>query len=640
MLAAIMFTDMVGYSALMQVDERTAKDKRDRHRKVLEDAILIHQGKILQYYGDGTLIIFGSAIQAVVCAVEIQRELQKEPKVPLRVGIHIGDIVYEDEGVYGDGVNIASRIESLSSPGGILISDKVYDEIKNQPELPARSFGSFELKNIIKPVELFAVTAEGISVPKLEEIEQKAGAAVRKSIAVLPFVNMSPDPENEYFSDGITEEIINALTKVKGLKVTSRTSTFMFKARNEDIRNIGHQLNVNSVLEGSVRKFKDRVRISAQLINTADGYHQWSEVYDRKLEDIFSIQDEISKTIAEKLRDDLVLPVPEETLVKSYTKDLDAYNLFLKGLFYWNKWTSGDVHTAIKYFGEAIAKDPGFVLPYSSLANCYIFLGAYGFLPSKISYPKAKWYLDKALQLDPNLAEVYTSMALVKLFYDWDLNGAYDAFQNAVRLNPGSAFVHHSYAYYMMAIGRMNEAIAEIETARTLDPLSLIINNVMSEVYFYAGRYDDALDQVTRTLELDQNFRGAKWNCGVLNSFKGNYDKAIEIFEDLRDKYGEDPKALAPLGFAYAVSGNREKAVECIHTLNELSINNPDISLNLDYAIIYRGLNERDKMYCHLEKALAEKVGGVIFLKSHPEWKKLSGDPRYRDLLKRIGVEK
>ena len=633
-----MFTDMVGYSALMQVDEKTAKENRDRHRKVLEDLIFIHQGKILQYYGDGTLTIFGSAIQAVNCAVEIQRELQKEPKVPLRVGIHIGDIVWEDEGVYGDGVNIAARIEAISVPGGVLISDKVYDEIKNQPSLPARSCGSYELKNISKPLELFAVAAEGITIPVPFEIEQKAGTAVKRSVAVLPFVNMSPDPDNEYFSDGITEEIINALTKIKGLRVTSRTSTFMFKSKNEDIRKIGHQLNVNTVLEGSVRKFKDRIRITAQLINTADGYHQWSEVYDRKTEDIFSVQDEISKSIAVKLSEGLG-ECCEEPLVKSYTKDIEAYNLYLKGLFYWNKWTASEVHAAIKYFGEAAAKDPEFALPYSALADCYIFLGAYGFMPSKTSYPKAKQYADKALQLDPKHAEALTSLALVKLFFDWDLDGACGAFQNALRLNPGSASVHHCYMYYLQAAGRMEEAVAEMETARILDPLSLVMNNVLAEAYFYAGRLDDAIVQINRTLELDPYFRGAVWNCGILNIFKGKYDKAVEIFKSMIRNFGEDPKSVSPLGLAYALSGNNEKAKECIQTLNELSKEYPGISLNMDYAMIYRGLGDQDKMFCHLEKAVDEKVGGVIFLKNHPEWKKFSGDPRYTRILKKIGFE-
>jgi TolB-like protein/Flp pilus assembly protein TadD len=446
---------------------------------------------------------------------------------------------------------------------------------------------------------------------------------------------MSPDPENEYFSDGITEEIINALTKVKGLRVTSRTSTFMFKQKNEDIRKIGHQLNVTSVLEGSVRKFKDRVRITAQLINTADGYHQWSEVYDRDLEDIFFIQDEISKTIAKKLSDDLMAAAGEDSLVPSHTADVEAYNLFLKGLFHWNKWTASDVHTAIKFFAESSSKDPHFALPYSALSNSYIFLGAYGFMGTKMSYPKARAYAQKALQLDPNLGEAYNSYALIKLFFDWDWGGSYEAFQNALRLKPGSGLVHQSYTYYMMAMGRIDEALSEIETARMLDPLSIVINNVLAEVYFYAERYDDALKQLDRTLELDPGFRGAIWNRGIMNLFNGNHETAIEIFEELTRL--EDPKSIAPLGYAYAVSGNKEKAVQCIEALNEVQKNNPEISINMDYAIIYRGLNDKEKMYCHLEKAYEEKAVGVIFLKSHPQWKKLSGDKNYEELLKKIG---
>ena len=298
MLAAIMFTDMVGYTALMQKDEKKAKSLRDRHRSVLDEIINKHQGRILQYYGDGTLVIFGSAIESVLCAVEIQRELQKEPVIPLRIGIHSGDIVYDDEGVYGDGVNIASRIEALSISGAVLISDKLYSEIKNHPSLLAESLGSYQLKNVIEPIEIFALINPGLKIPSQLQLKIKEGYKEKNSIAVLPFVNMSTDPENEYFSDGITEEILNALTKVEGLKVTSRTSSFAFKGKNEDIREIGNKLNVNSVLEGSVRKFSNKVRITAQLINTKDGYHLWSEVYNRNLEDIFDVQDEISRQIA------------------------------------------------------------------------------------------------------------------------------------------------------------------------------------------------------------------------------------------------------------------------------------------------------------------------------------------------------
>ncbi|MCP5102733.1 MAG: adenylate/guanylate cyclase domain-containing protein, partial [bacterium] len=275
LLAAIMFTDMVGYTALMQENELQARISRDRHRKIQQEASSRHGGKILQYYGDGTLIIFNSAIEAVGCAVDIQTELQKTPPIPLRIGIHTGDIVYDEEGIYGDGVNIASRIEGLSTSGSVLISDKLADEIKNQPGFGFKSLGIFDLKNVKQPVEIFAVTNKGLSIPDAREIETRREEHI-KSIAVLPFVNMSSDPENEYFSDGITEELLNALSKTDGLQVTARTSSFAFKGRNLDIREIGRQLGVKTVLEGSVRKAGRKVRITAQLISIADGYHIWS----------------------------------------------------------------------------------------------------------------------------------------------------------------------------------------------------------------------------------------------------------------------------------------------------------------------------------------------------------------------------
>ncbi|HEY6437548.1 MAG TPA: adenylate/guanylate cyclase domain-containing protein, partial [Ignavibacteriaceae bacterium] len=278
MLAAIMFTDMVGYTALMQENERQAKILRDKHRAVLERLILEHRGQILQYYGDGTLTIFGSAIEAAICGAKIQKELQLEPKVPLRIGIHAGDVVYDDEGVYGDGVNIASRIENIAIPGSVLISDKINDELKNQTEISSVFMGRYELKNVKHPVKVFALKSDGLALPSPDQLEGKSAVA-GNSIAVLPFVNLSAEKDNEYFSDGITEELLNALAKVEGLLVTSRTSSFAFKGKNTDIREIGKMLDVKTVLEGSVRKYGNRVRVTAQLINSENGYHKWSETY-------------------------------------------------------------------------------------------------------------------------------------------------------------------------------------------------------------------------------------------------------------------------------------------------------------------------------------------------------------------------
>ena len=289
-LAAILFADMTGYTALMQENEQLARLKRKRLKEVLELTITRYNGKILQNYGDGSLSIFQSAIDSVRCAIDIQHQLQEEPRVALRMGIHTGDVIIEEEAIYGDGVNLASRIESLAVSGGIFISEKVWGEIKNQEDISTREMGYFELKNVKQPVHVYAIANNGITVPSRDEVQGKTSKPANR-LAVLPFVNISADPENEYFSDGITEELLNALTRVEGLQVTSRTSAFAFKGRHDDIRDIAIRLNVDKVLEGSVRKAGNRVRISAQLINAADGYHIWSETYDRNLTDIFEVQD-------------------------------------------------------------------------------------------------------------------------------------------------------------------------------------------------------------------------------------------------------------------------------------------------------------------------------------------------------------
>lgn len=290
MLSAIMFTDIEGYTSLMQTDEKNAIEIREKHRSVLEKCISDFNGKILQYYGDGTLSTFNSAVEAVKCAVEIQKNLNQAPKIPVRIGVHLGDIVFQDDGIYGDGVNIASRVESLSISGAVLISDKVNDELGSHSDLNTRSLGSYTLKNVSRPFEIFTVIDKHLNIPTPAQIRNKTGE-VKKSIAVLPFVNMSADKDNEYFSDGMTEEILNALPGVDGLQVTSRTSSFAFKNKNLDVRTIGKELNVQTVVEGSVRKAGNKVRITAQLINTSDGFHLWSDVYDRDLEDVFSVQD-------------------------------------------------------------------------------------------------------------------------------------------------------------------------------------------------------------------------------------------------------------------------------------------------------------------------------------------------------------
>src|SRR5213078_3722615 len=411
-LAAIMFTDMEGYTALMQKNERAAIERRTRHREVFEKAMADHGGKIIQYYGDGTLSIFTSAIHAVNSGVAMQLLFRKAPQVPLRIGIHIGDISIDDSGVYGDGVNIASRIESLAVAGSVFISDKVFDEIKNQPVINTISMGLFNLKNVSRPVEVFAIANEGLAVPQPIDLKGKTSEPKNK-LAVLPFVNMSNDADNEYFSDGIAEELINTLSKIDGLQLTCRTSAFSFKGKSQDVREIGKALNVNKVLEGSVRKAGNRVRINAELVNTADGYQLWSETFDRNLNDIFELQDEIAGIIANRMRTQLVnktVDTPEPS------QNMEAYQLYLKGLFFYNKGTPSDYHKAIQFFEEAIVLDSSLANAHAMIASCYAALTSIGNVNPANVMEKVRAASRKAIQLNSQLPQSYLAMAMLQLY--------------------------------------------------------------------------------------------------------------------------------------------------------------------------------------------------------------------------------
>jgi TolB-like protein/class 3 adenylate cyclase/Tfp pilus assembly protein PilF len=656
-LAAIMFTDMVGYTALVQDDEAKARTLRDRCREILQRYVGRRGGTILQFYGDGTLCSFQSAIEATRCALEIQQALRLEPRVPVRIGIHVGDVVFEEEGIFGDGVNVASRIEHLAASGGICVSERVYDDIRNQPDLEATSLGRRELKNVKRPIEIFALTGEGLGVPEVGELTEGGDTQVRtatgletptedmrrasrptRTVAVLPFVNMSADPENEYFSDGITEEVINALTKVEGLSVTSRTSSFAFKGKHEDIRKIGAQLNVHDVLEGSVRKAGAKVRITAQLISVADGFHHWSEVYNRELEDIFDIQDDISRSIANKLGQAPADAELKEALVKPHTKNLEAYNLYLKGSFNRNKWTPDAARKAIRYYEEAIQAEPSFALPYCGLAGCFSFLGMMGqLLPTK-AFPKAKEAALRALDLDNTLAEAHMSLALVQLYHDFDLGGAYNSFQEALRLNPGGGEVHATFALHRAAVGKFDEAIRELELAVQLDPLSLPIITQLGDAYCSAERYEAAIEQYDRALEMDPSFRAALVAKGVALMEKGETDIAIDVLKQYQKQTGDPLKGVGPLGWAYAKVGQLEKAEMCLQKLKEREQLDKDISLKFDQAAIYCAMKDYKNAFHYLEQAFDNRVG-IFFTRTHPALKDIRSHPDYGKLMERVGLK-
>jgi adenylate cyclase len=637
-LAAIMFSDMYGYTALMQQNEQVAKEKLRQLKDVLETSVSAYHGKILQNYGDGALSIFNSSIDGVNCAVEIQQTLQQEPKVELRIGIHSGEISIEDEVIYGDGVNLASRIESLAVPGSIFISEKVFDEIRNQPNLTAREMGYFELKNIVTPVRIFALDKKGLVVPNREALKGKTKQPANR-LAVLPFVNMSADIENEYFSDGITEELLNALTKVDGLQVTSRTSAFAFKGKNTDIRDIGIQLNVDRLLEGSVRKAGNRVRITAQLINAIDGYHIWSEVYDRDLTDIFKVQDEISGIIANKLRENLTSKEHQEMLVRAPTKNLEAYTLVLKGLHFYNKMTPKDTKKAIECFEKAIVLEPDYANAYGMAAAGYAFLGGLGQMEPNEAFEVVHKYSDKAIRLDSSLAIGYASKGSAFLIYDWNWKQAFDSLQKAIKLNPATTGAHQMLSFYYMIMGQMNDAVDIMEKAFKVDPLSLMVNKSLTDAYMFAGRTDDALRQAELLLDIYPQTGVALELKGWCVGVKGDWKKAAEIFEEVhRLQVNHSLRGLFPLGCAYANMGEVGKAVECIRKIEKWQEEEPEMVLDADLAMIWSSLGDKDKTFYYLLQCVEKKMGPVAIIMNHPMFNIPHDDPRYQLLKEKLNL--
>ncbi|WP_153796610.1 adenylate/guanylate cyclase domain-containing protein [Foetidibacter luteolus] len=636
-LAAILFADMTGYTALMQENEQLARLKRKRLKEVLETSVKEFNGKILQYYGDGSLSIFNSAIDAVHCSVSIQQQLKQEPPVDLRMGIHTGDIIMEEEAIYGDGVNLASRIESLAVPGGIFVSEKVFDEIKNQQTIQTRELGYFELKNVKQPVRIYAISNTGIAVPARGELKGKTSQPGNR-LAVLPFVNMSADPENEFFSDGITEELLNALTRIDGLQVTSRTSSFAFKGRNEDIRDIAIQLNVDKVLEGSVRKAGNRVRITAQLINAADGYHIWSENYDRNLTDIFEVQDEISGIIANRLRENLTAAPQPANKAKTTVKNMDAYTFYLKGLHFWNRLTPADTRKAIECFEQAIAIEPGYAAAWALKAGAYAYLGSMGQMSPHEAFAIVHECADKALELDSNVAEGHTAKAGAYLFYEWKWDEAYKELQKALQLKPGHSPTYQLLAFYHIVKGEKEKAVEIMEQAVEKDPLSTVANQSLGNMYIFNERYDDAIQQADKLLEINPQMRAAielkAWSTGM----KGNWPAALQLFEEVHRLTNHPLKGLLGVGYSNARLGNRDKALECIHKMEQRTIEEPGTVVDGELAGVWFALGDIDKTFYHINQCIEKRVAPAAFFLEYPSYKGLKKDERYFELMRKSGL--
>ncbi|MGH7516215.1 MAG: protein kinase domain-containing protein [Gemmatimonadales bacterium] len=454
-----------------------------------------------------------------------------------------------------------------------------------------------------------------------------------RSIAVLPFANLSPDPENEYFADGMTDELINALAKVPGLRVVSRTSAFAFKGRQQDVRSIGSQLNVECVLEGSVRRAGRRLRTAVQLVNVADGYQLWSETFDREMEDVFAIQDEISRGIVSALKLRL-LGASSGSLVKSATDDFEAYTLYLKGRLLWNRRSDDALRHGLAYFEQALERDPNYPLAHIGLADSYVLLGFYTALPPAEAFPRAKVAAETALRLDPTLGEAYPTLAYVKMYYEWDWAGAQRNFRQAIERNPGYATAHQWYGNCLAILGRFDESLASFQRAVDLDPLSPIKTAALGWGYYFARHYPEAIAQQRRALEIDADLAVTHLWYGLSLEQTGAAGEAVERFSDAVRLLGRDPVGLSFLAHGLALAGRRAEAQEVVDEL--LAMAERRYVSAYDIAVAFTGLGAHDDAIAWLEKGYAERTHWMALLKVDPRLDPLRSDPRLESMLGRM----
>jgi len=459
-----------------------------------------------------------------------------------------------------------------------------------------------------------------------------------KSIAVLPFENRSEDKANAYFAEGVQDEILTRLSKIADLKVTSRTSTQHYKSVPENLAEIAKQLGVAHILEGSVQKSGDAVRVNVQLIKADNDSQVWAETFDRKLTDIFSVESDVAKAIADQLRAHITRQ-EEQVIAAKPTKNIEAYDAYLRGRYFWNKRTSDGIKHAIEHFQQSIARDPDFALGHAGLADSYIALTFYNFAAPHETMPKAKESAIKALALDDPLAEAHASLAHILMNYDWNWAAAEKEFKRSIELKPDYATAHEWYAiHYLTATGRFEEAVQEMKRALELEPASLVMNTFMGATLYYAGRYDEAIDQCRRTIEMDPNFAVAHWYLGLAYEQRQVLDAATDEFKKAISLSAGSPLMKAALGRAYAKSQKKHEANEMLNELSELS--KQQYVSAYEVATIYVALGNNEQAFQLLEQAYGEHSFHLVYLNVSPQFKPVSSDPRFQDLVQRIGLSR
>jgi TolB-like protein/class 3 adenylate cyclase/Tfp pilus assembly protein PilF len=632
-----MYTDMVGYTALGQRNESLSLALVEEQRKLIRPILNRHNGREVKTMGDAFLIELPSALDAVRCAYDVQRatrefniSLPEERRIHLRIGVHLGDVVESQGDISGDAVNVASRIEQLAEDGGVCLTRQVYDHVENKFELPLRSLGIQHLKNVSAPLEVYKILmpwSEGKTTPSAD--------LDKKRIAVLPFANMSPDPADGYFAEGMTEELITTLSKIREISVISRTSVMQYSKNPKPMPAIAQDLRTGTILEGSVRKSGDRIRITIQMIDAHEDKHVWAETYDRGLEDIFTIQSDISQSVAQELRVQL-LGDERRRLQSIPTRNTKAYMLFLKGRNYVNERGREAFLKAKQYFEEAIKQDPNYASAYAGLSDCYHLLENWGFMEPEAAWPKATEYARKAVELDDTLAEAHASMAMSLSVQEWDWKGSEREYKRALELNPSFAPAHHWYAvHHLQAQRRWDENLQQMREAVRLDPFSAVIGTNLGWALFLAGQREEGIKQFRSILEINPDFVYAHFSLGeTLVSVNSVEEGTSEIERALNLNQMAEPKAM--MVYACMAADKRTSAQKALEELTEISKQQyvPDTW----FAVAFGALGDKEKALERFARAIRFHNSSVAENVNKPYFDSLRKEARFQALLKEIGL--
>lgn len=678
-----MFSDIVGYTAIMGRDERTAIRALDEHRAMLRGLLPRFNGRMLGEIGDGTLSSFHSAVDAVNCAREVQATLKDDAELQLRIGIHVGDVLFANNTVLGDGVNVASRIHALAPPGGICISERVYDEIRNQPGVPVTDLGEQTLKNVSRPIRIYALDLAAsptqappsvvrgqttvlrrsrlyvigagaaavllaaaiyaalnrkVLVSNISDIRQSSASRARiRSLAVLPLLNLSGDPGQEYFADGMTDELTTDLAKISALRVISHTSVLPFKGeRRKSLPEIARMLNVDAVVEGSVMRVGGKVRINAQLIDAPADKHLWAQSYERDSRDVLALQGEIASAIAHQI-DIHLTPDERVTLSNARAVNPAAHEAYLKGLYYWHQWTEDGFRKSADYLEQAVKADPESAEAWAALARNYAD-SAETWISSAQAMPKAQTAAEKSLELDPSNAAALTALGVVKFEYDFDWDGAEREFQRAIAANPRYAEAHHHYGYFLWIRGRADESLAQFEQAREFDPLAPAIAGDLINPLLLRKQYDEATRQAQQLVEMNPQHWEGHFYLGLIALARGRPQEFVAEWEKVMVLF-PSPFSTAWLGYAYAITGNRDGARKL---LDELYRQSKVRYVSPTYiAAIHLGLGEKDQALEQFEKAYDERdTRWLIQLQPrNGMYDPLRSDPRFIELFHKIRLD-